>query len=330
MAFIICGCGNKLEYKGEEVICGVCQNKNLFCPECKASISIPKNAIAVSCPYCNATLLAKDIKDMDEKLFFPTAYNKSECLSKFQWFLLNRFGIPEDIKVKFTPKDIKLHYIPISIYDIKATLTPEIIERDIRGIIAADNIKFKNFIRDYRFAVKSKIYYKADEIKGKVYQPDVSRKVTEKTAKDIGVEMARSDMKRFDINTSPDIEIGYLGTIYYPFYEIVYAYDGKEYNGVTDASNGIVCYAEYPISPGTRNWLKIAGISYALISFIIGIVEGIVFGNIISLLIVWLQGLVIGAVIFFSASSVKKEKEVIKTSDKKLIVKYLDKSIDSA
>ncbi len=326
MSIIICSCGNKIEYKEEPVLCEVCGNKNFFCPECRAPLSIPKNAVAVSCPYCNASLVAEDLSQ--EKLFFPVSYDESTGFSKFQWFLLNRFGIPDDMKVEFTPKNIKLHYIPLYIYDIKSSLTPEIIEKDTRGIIATDKVWFKEFIKDYRFPVKGKIYYKAEEIEGEIYDAELPEEVIKKRAYEIGREMSYEDARRFNISGSPEIEIKKEGMIYYPFYEIVYRYKGGTYRGVIDATNGVICYAEYPLSRGARTWLRIAGGLYALLSVLVGIVEGAVFYDLIPSIIVITQGIIIGAVIFFEAGKVKRGKEEIKTTEKKLIIESLDKKIN--
>ncbi len=320
---ITCNCGKNLEYSGKPVICPECGFQNFFCPECGAPISIPGGSVAVSCPYCNASLVKEKIEE--EQLFFPTSYDKSQSFAKLHWFLQNRFGIPEDIVTEFTPKNVKLYYIPVYVYRIKATLTEDIIEVDTKGIIGTSNVWFAPHISSYKFAVKSKIYYKADEIKGEVIEPGITKETAEKMAHDYGFNLASQDMGRFNIKGVPSIDVKYEGLIYYPMYEVEYLYRGQKFRGILDGANGVVAYAEYPMGTKTKLVLRTVGIFYMLLSGVIGFIEGVILSDLLSFIIVAGQGLVIGIGLIASARSRKKGAEEIKTTDKKIIVNNLNR-----
>ena len=323
---IICNCGEPSEYTGKAVECPKCGAQNFFCPECGAPISIPKSSIAVSCPYCNATLIKQKMDE--EKLFFPTSYDKSQAFTKLHWFLQNRFGIPEDITTEFTPKNVKLTYVPVYVYTVKAELTPEIIETEMKGIIGTNKLWYGSHIENYKFAVKSKIYYKADEIKGIVLEQDITKEMAGKKANDFGYTLASRDRKRFNIKGNPKIDIKYEGLIYYPLYEVEYSYKGHSFKGILDGTNGVVVYSEYPMGTKTKIVLRTIGLIYILLSGIAGIIEGIIFWDAISMLIVMLQGLIIGIGLIAAAKSKKKGAEEIKTTDKKLLLSNLNRKIN--
>jgi len=314
-----------LDYSDEIVVCPDCGRQNFRCSQCAAPVSLDKDAVAVSCPYCSATLAKKDLST--DKLFFPISFNETNAYEKLHRFLQNRFGIPEDIATEYNPVHISLIYVPLHIYHIKSEMTHDIIEVDTKGIVASNKIWFAQNMDNYKFAVKSKIYYKQDEIKGQIMGVDFDKVTADNRARSYGYELSNKDKIRFNLHGSPNVEIKYDGLIYYPVYEIEYGYKNEKYKGIIDATNGVAIYTEYPMGRKTRYTLRTMGAAYIVLSMIIGILQGIFLWDYISTLIVIGQGIVIGGVIISGSGSRKKGSEEISSSDKKLFLSKLDNTL---
>ena len=74
----------------------------------------------------------------------------------------------------------------------------------------------------------------------------------------------------------------------------------------------------------TKYALRTTGIAYMAVSAIIGLLEGILLSNPISMLIVIGQGLVIGGGIIAGSKTRNRGSEEIKTSDKKLFLSNIN------
>ena len=61
------------------------------------------------------------------------------------------------------------------------------------------------------------------------------------------------------------------GEVLYPLYEVEYYYRSKLFRGVIDASNGVVCVVEHPMSSTARTMLITASITLLVVTFILTI-----------------------------------------------------------
>ena len=59
------------------------------------------------------------------------------------------------------------------------------------------------------------------------------------------------------------------GEVFYPLYEVLYRYGGKNYKGVVDAANGIVCFSEHPMSLQSRAMVFGSGIIMMVTTFVL-------------------------------------------------------------
>ena len=59
------------------------------------------------------------------------------------------------------------------------------------------------------------------------------------------------------------------GEVLYPFYEMDFHYRSKLYRGVVDASNGVVCVVEHPMSSTARTMLITTSIMLFIVTLIL-------------------------------------------------------------
>lgn len=323
MSQINCNCGEVIPINKDAVFCQKCGNQNFYCKECGAPLSIPKGAVAISCPYCGFTLVQKDMTQ--EVFFFPVSYIQQTAAERLSWFLLNRFGIPPDICQCYQPQSVNLGFVPVFIYYIKASVTPQIYEVDTRGILGVRSSWFAQHLKDYKFSVKGKIFFKADAVQGSVMKPELTPDQVNAESNALAHKMAQEDVKRFNISAPRYVnDIRYLGMVYYPFFEIYYNYKGKMFKGLVDATNGTVCYSEYPMCSSTQTIVRMVGLIYLMISVLVGLLLAFVLLSPPGGIIAAIQGLIIGLMLIFSTGSKQKGKEEISTTTKKLIIDSLN------
>ena len=250
-----CVCGNVVE---DSSTCTKCGRNHSNCRVCGGHvIAMPKTTI-LSCPYCDTPLHKMD---SDETPYYPINFTHREIKTQMNRFLLNRFGIPDDFSVNRTVLDSTLAFVPIQLFRVQAFLNETIFEVDTKTIVLNPTIWYGSKIQDYRFAVRVKQVMQKEDVESKVYPITIPDEHAELMLEPFEQALLKRDQDRFkEVQSEPKILKESQGKIFYPLYELTYEYRGKEYRAVLDASNGVVCFAEYPMCSKSRVSVGITGV----------------------------------------------------------------------
>ena len=237
-----CVCGNVVE---DSSTCTKCGRIHENCRVCGGHIiAMPKTTI-LSCPYCDTPLHKIDSGDAP---YFPINFTRQEIDTQLNRFLLNRFGIPDDFSSNRVVLDATLAFVPIQLFRVQAFLNETIFEVDTKAIVLNPTIWYGSKIQDYRFAVRVKQVMQKEDIESKVYPITIPDEHAELMLEPFEQELLKRDQDRFkEVQSDPKVSKESQGKVFYPLYEVTYEYRGKEYRAVLDASNGVVCFAEYPM-----------------------------------------------------------------------------------
>ncbi|RLB50797.1 MAG: hypothetical protein DRI90_23460 [Deltaproteobacteria bacterium] len=329
-----CACGQALQ-PGEVVLCSACGRQNLTCSNCGAQVATAPDAVVVSCLYCNTSLQHVDLGQGTP--YFTVNVADHEVGARLLTFLLNRFGIPGDFQRRFRIVEQRLVYVPVHLFRVTAWLSQWISETDFKSIIAARKVPYRKELDGYRFAMRAKIYADPRKIRGAVYEIDVSQAEAHGEAERFGRELMARDKARFDeIPTTETIQCDHQGMVYYPLYEIRYEYGSKSFQSVVDASNGVVCHADHPMSLKTRAAVKVAGLTYLALGLVAAlglavspatgcgqVVDPAGIGGFGGAGLVLFTALVVGGRILYTALSRSRSGEEIAASEQPLELKEL-------
>ncbi|MBW2523400.1 MAG: hypothetical protein JRI23_04470 [Deltaproteobacteria bacterium] len=270
-----CSCGQPLPSEGTVVVCSSCQRQNLTCSECGAHVTTAPEAVVAQCLYCSATLQHVDLSQGTP--YFTVTFSEEEARGRLLTFLLNRFGIPSDFAQQFQVVDQRLVYLPVYQYRVTAWLTRSIFETDTKVVIASRGVAYRHVLDQYRFAVRAKVYADPRTIRGQVYPADVDRAAADREAWQFGGELLARDKQRFDEVPAQDaVQYHYLGSVYYPLYEITYRYGDKTFQTVFDACNGVVCQASHPMSQKARLAVRAAAMLYLGLAAVVAVAFALV------------------------------------------------------
>jgi len=208
-------------------------------------------------------------------------FDQVETRARLLTFLLNRFGIPGDFERRFEMAEQRLVYVLVHLYHVTARLSDSVSETDSKAVIATRKLWYRDELEDYRFAMRAKMYMDPSKVRATVLDADLSRRQADREAEVFGGRLLERDRKRFkEIPKAESIHLEHEGTVYYPLYEIRYQYGATSYRTVFDASNGVVCHAEHPMSLRTRVVLKVSGLVFmaftaaATVLFILTVATG--------------------------------------------------------
>jgi hypothetical protein len=270
-----CSCGQSLTQEGTIAVCPSCRRQNLTCPQCGAHVTTAPEAVVAQCLYCSAALQHVDLSQGSP--YFTVTFSEEEARGRLLTFLLNRFGIPTDFAQQFQVVEQRLVYLPVYLYRVTAWLTQSIFETDTKVVIATRGVPYRSVLDHYRFAVRAKVYADPRTIRGQVYPADIDRAEADAEAWRYGGTLLSRDKQRFDEVPSQDaVQYHYLGSVFYPLYEISYRYGDKTFRSVFDASNGVVCQASHPQSQKARMAVKAAAMLYLALAGVVAVAFALV------------------------------------------------------
>lgn len=254
-----CACGSPTSIPaGGSATCGDCGRQNLSCPQCGAAISAAAEAVVLACPYCETPLQHADTSGAPP--YFPVSLSQPEAEQVLLRFLLNRFGIPGDMARRYRVEECKQIYLPVHLFTVNARLTASISEADTTAVMCNRSPWYLSALARHRFAARAKLLMDPDKVKAKVYPVQLTKDKVLKQVDAFGKTLLARDRKRFS-GVAEDTRVTHEdhGQVFYPFYELTYRYGRRTYRGALDASSGVVCQAEHPMSLRTRAVVMAAG-----------------------------------------------------------------------
>ena len=317
-----CICGTTIE-KG--TTCTSCHKKHQECPSCGGDTFASESTILLACPYCDTPL---NKIQSDAPPYFPINFSAEEIAQQLHTFLLNRFGIPEDFSQHHRIIESNLAFVPVRLYSVQAWLNDTICEIDTKAIILSKKLWYFSKITDYRFAVRVKQVMNNDCISQTVHPINVSDEDVDTVLNSFGKKLLAQDQKRFaEVKKETRIESKKEGEVFYPLYEIKYEYDGRSYKAVVDASNGVVCFSEHPMSKKTRAAIFSTGI-FMMASTILFCVLFAFFHSAFAPLMMLIIGSVSSLRIFWTSLKSHSGQEAIALDNTMLDIKNLETSMD--
>ncbi len=257
--------------------------KRIRCSYCGAEFEVPETVSVAVCPYCGSTIwvqsgeIFKEHYIYDLRIEYNKAYNNAIGIAQRQ------FAAPEDLAMSATPSEGMLHFVPLYLYQVK--IRAECPENPHAGIeerwktVLAMSTPIKGLTPEYRFPTRGRRFFEPRILKrGKYHQPDRDpRELLELVVSSSRIRAMREAYNECDNPTLHD-ESKWLGIIHYPFWQVGYTYQGKEYYGLVDASDGTVVYLEYPIGSKRRQILVGGAIGLVLAGALLGAGVGSLLG----------------------------------------------------
>lgn len=259
-----CVCGNVVE---DNSVCTKCGRIHENCGVCGGHVVAMPKTMILSCPYCDTPLHKIDA---DEAPYFPINFTREEIEAQLNRFLLNRFGIPDDFSSNRIVLDATVAFVPIKVFRVQAFLNDTIFEVDTKAIVLNPTIWYLSKIQDYRFSVHVKQVMQREAIESKVYPITIPDDHAELMLEPFEKALLKRDLDRFkEVESEPRVVKESQGKVFYPLYEVKYAYRGTEYRSVLDASNGVVCFAEYPMCSKSRASVGVAGVTMFIVTLVL-------------------------------------------------------------
>lgn len=277
-----CACGAPVEVPdGGAETCGECGRQNLSCPRCGAGISAAPEAVVLACPYCETPLQHTDTSSAPP--YFPVSLSDQEAQQTLLRFLLNRFGIPGDMERKFRVESCEQVYLPVHLFTVSAYLTDAISETDTTAVLCTHSPWYGPALSTHRFAARAKLLMDPAQVKARTYPTQLSADKVLDRANAFGQTLLARDRKRFSgVTEDTRVQQEDHGQVFYPFFEISYRYGARKYRGVLDASSGVVCQAEHPMSYRARAVVIAAGgimLAFTAFCALVFIVFGVAAGD---------------------------------------------------
>ncbi len=275
--------------------------KKVKCPYCSAEYKIPATVTYATCPYCGTTFELANPEEKIEHYLFKTIIDKNQAYRLAKGFASQQIGVAEDIEENSSFSKARIYYVPIYIYEINI-LTPcieelEELENEEKeeknelklSIHGGEEVEYKLVIAtndlplpippNYYFPARARMYFKPTILKNGIYlQPTkdpfrVFEEIKQPSLRKVIEEAKISCPRGYKIID----ESKYVGIAHYPFWDILYAYKGKEYRSIVDAADGTIVYLEYPLSWKGRITNFAGGLGTLIGSSIIGGIVSYVF-----------------------------------------------------
>ncbi len=244
--------------------------KQVRCPYCSAEYRVPATVTYATCPYCGTTFKLANPEEKIEHYLFKTIIDKNQAYRLARGFAAQQIGVAEDVEENSSFSKAKIYYVPIYIYEINI-LAPckeelEELKKEKEGnelklsIHGGEEVEYKLVIAtddlpipippDYYFPARARMYFKPTILKNGVYlQPTKDPMKVFEEVKQPSLKKAVEEAK---ISCPSGYEVidesKYVGIAHYPFWDITYTYQGKEYRTIVDAADGTIVYLEYPLS----------------------------------------------------------------------------------
>ncbi len=250
------------------------------CPYCGAEFAAPSGVKYIVCPYCGTTIVAETGEAAENQYYYPArlADNDAFLLAMARASMLP--GAPSDIQKTAMYKKAELHYLPLYICRVEASVPgceEQASESSTRAFLAVKEPPL-HVPREYRFPAVGRVPYNPSEAKrGKFYQPDVNPDryclVEEQRLKMRVSEEARIAGCPY---RAPESKSDIEGIAHYPVWRITYTHplSNRDLEAVVDAVDAQLIYLEYPIPLVKRAMLTGAGV----LALIVGIITGGVIG----------------------------------------------------
>ncbi len=267
------------------------------CSFCGATFYVPKHVKYATCPYCGTTIVLETKKSLEEEkqhFLFKTYVSGNKAYETALGFAEAQWGAPRRLREESSLTGMRIHYIPLYIYEINITADCRGVKKTIMPLIfverylpytvkkAGEEVAYVSAPAvaplpipvppDYGFPARGREYFKPSKLKqGRYYQPTLDpgrvlerlrrryrEKVVEEAREACGGEAEVRDESRL------------VGLAHYPFWEIRYVYGGETYRAIVDGADGTVVYLEYPITAKSRIMGVLGSGGMMLGSFILG------------------------------------------------------------
>lgn len=260
--------------------------KEIKCPHCGANFEILEDVSFTSCPYCGYTFNVQTMQEW-EHFFFPVYVTHDLAWTKLRSFILRRYGVPHDFNEEANLTNVALHYVPLHVFhaeaeaECKSSKGTAVYHKVFDLIIPAFNgLWFDSILRNHKFSVRGRIFFKPSILKrGKYYPPTLgsqeAKSIVQNIASSSVLNEARESCKG-NYNLSK-VEINYVGLVHYPIWELHYNYKNESYKSLIDSTNSRVMYVEYPLSREARIFLLSAS-AFLVFSCSLG---GLIVGSIL-------------------------------------------------
>ena len=259
-----CGCGHVVE---DTSTCTKCGRIHENCGVCGGHVVAMPKTMILSCPYCDTPLHKIDTGELP---YFPINFTRKEIETQLNSFLLNRFGIPDNFSSKRAVVDATLAFVPLQLFRVQAFLNETIFEVDTKAIVLNPTIWYGSKIQDYRFSVRVTQVMQKDNVESKVYPITIPDDHAELMLEPFEKALLKRDQDRFkEVQSEPRVIKESQGKVFYPLYEVTYEYRDEEYRAVLDASNGVVCFAQYPMCSKSRVAVGITGAMMFVVTLVL-------------------------------------------------------------
>ena len=249
--------------------CERCGKLLVKCPSCGGELFTAPTTCLLACTYCDTPLHQLESTEIP---YYPVNISPEETVAQLETFLLNRFGIPSDLKQQYTVRKARLVFIPIRLYTVQAFLNSTIFKIDTKAVILHPRLWYLPKLKEHRFSVRVKQIMLKEHVRSLVYSVRISKEEADRLAYSHGKRLLEQLKVTYSqIVKTPKVEYVMDGEVLYPLYEVDYYYRSKLFRGVIDASNGVVCVVEHPMSSTTRTMLITASIMLLVVTFILTI-----------------------------------------------------------
>ena len=270
------------------------------CPYCGAEFNAPSGVKYIVCPYCGTTILAETGERAENQYYYPArlADNDAFLLAMARASMLP--GAPSDIAERAVYKSAELHYLPLYICRVEASVPEcgeQASEHTSMAFLALKDPPL-HVPREYRFPAVGRVPYDPREAaRGKFYQPDVNpdHKCVVEEQRLRGKVLEEARIAGCKPPLSPQTSSRVEGIAHYPVWRITYSHPAasRDLEAVVDAVDAQLIYLEYPIPLVKRAMLTGAG----LLALIIGVAVGAGIGVAIHHLVYGLAGGFLGGLI---------------------------------
>ncbi len=276
------------------------------CPNCAAELNIHPSDAIITCAYCGTSFTPEGTQ-MKEHYALQVNYVEREALDTLKAYLVKVPGVPDDLALQISLKEISMTYYPYWVYTVQGDVAYRGIDKkasfrgqsggryssihwewvaesghqeQTRQIRLYAGPAVRNEITNYPIATRSRRYFNLEEVKEHTANILFS-KVSEEAARQQAVSATRNliysriqrETERVE-DARETFEVTDHAYIHVPIYHIQFSVgNGKKiYEAALDASNGRVLYTEIPRTTG----FKIKALSTAVFWFILTIIGAVI------------------------------------------------------
>ena len=254
------------------------------CPNCGAEFEVPQTVSIAVCPYCGTTVWTATGEVYREHYMFELRVEPNRAFDAVRSIAQRQFAAPEDVASEASPRDFYLHFIPLYLYHVRVRAVcpgnPEAgHEEEYRSLPALEPLP-RGVPQGYLFPTRGRVYFKPSLLRrGRYHQPNLDPEKLKAVASARAAARAREEaLNECDAPQLVD-ETRWLGVVHYPFWEVTYAYSGREYKAVVDGTDASVVYMEYPIGGKERGLLLALGLGGMAAAALLGLALGAHLGH---------------------------------------------------